>query len=308
MRKGASLVIAVMALFTLQGCFFTGVESTPKITAGEVRKTREPVEAEDTFLASVGASPLRLWSPGKRFLVTDPRVSLIFPAAGDRAKDLSGREIRFVDASESIGVTGIGVTLLRFSDPGGGELVYKVNRPMKALMETDRLNVPYTIQTDMVEDADRLMRGRRLYVLTSLWRDDRDNTLRARKYIAVKIDSVSPGGETFALKASFHDDEGAVGHLYFNPGAKGDNTRTFSDLFSFSDPRQKYPQIEPETWESITRGRVAEGMTLLECRLALGAPKEITRGATTGYLREVWQYENGIYLLFEDGVLKDFRR
>ena len=308
MRKAVSLAMAVMALCLLQGCFYTGVESTPKITAGEVRRTQEPVEAEDTFLASVGPAPLRLWEPGKRFLVTDPRVALIFPSAGERAEALDGREITFRDASESVGVTGIGVTLLRFDSPEGEELVYKVNRPLGALMEADRMNVPFTIQTDMVEEADRMMRGRRLYVKTSLWRDDRDNTLRARKYIPVTIDSVSPGGETFALRVSFHDGDGNLGHLYFNPGTKEGNTRSFADLFSFSDPRLKYPQIAPETWELITRGRVADGMTLLECRLALGAPKEITRGATTGYLREVWQYENGIYLLFEDGVLKDFRR
>lgn len=305
MRK---LLFCILASSLLSGCFFTGVESTPKITASDVRKAETPVTAEDTFLSRVADAPLAEWRPGKRFLVTDPRISLIFPSAGADADSLEGRVITFAGASESVGVTGSGVTDLTFVSPDGRELVYRVSRPMASLMKSESLSVPFTIQTDMVGMADRLMRGQRYYVLTSLWRDDEENTVRERKFIPVVIDSVTPGSAVFPLKASFHDTEGRSGKLFFNPGAKSDNMRTFASLFAFGDPRRQYPQITDEVWELITRGRVRAGMTLVECRLALGAPREVTHGASYGYLREVWQYESGIYLLFEDGRLKEYRR
>ncbi|MDE6394843.1 MAG: hypothetical protein K2K77_05820, partial [Duncaniella sp.] len=66
--------------------------------------------------------------------------------------------------------------------------------------------------------------------------------------------------------------------------------------------------IPPEHWQLIIAGRITEGMTLEACRLALGSPKEIERGATNSVIREAWLYENGVYLLFEDGLLKRFRR
>ncbi|QCD41540.1 hypothetical protein E7747_04035 [Duncaniella dubosii] len=60
-------------------------------------------------------------------------------------------------------------------------------------------------------------------------------------------------------------------------------------------------------WDKIINGRVALDMTREECRLALGAPREVDRGADNSYIREVWLYENGIYLVFEDGILKLYR-
>ncbi len=49
-------------------------------------------------------------------------------------------------------------------------------------------------------------------------------------------------------------------------------------------------------------------MTLDECRLALGAPAKVRRRTDHSTLYEVWSYENGIYLMFHDGVLKEYRR
>lgn len=54
--------------------------------------------------------------------------------------------------------------------------------------------------------------------------------------------------------------------------------------------------------------RVRYGMTLDECRLALGAPAKVRRRTDHSTLYEVWSYENGIYLMFHDGVLKEYRR
>ncbi|MDE6556471.1 MAG: hypothetical protein K2K55_05850, partial [Duncaniella sp.] len=146
------------------------------------------------------------------------------------------------------------------------------------------------------------------YILSSLWRDDEDQPVEGRKFVAVKIDSVSYGSTFYPLKVAFTDDRGVSARVFLYPGAQTSTPRTFAGLFSFTDPRTRYPDISPENWALIIESRITAGMTPDECRLALGAPKEIDRVPTPALLREVWVYENGIYLLFEDGLLKAFRR
>lgn len=288
----------------MQGCFFTGVESTPKITAGQVRRDAPTlVTADDTLLAQVGPLAFPLWKPGMLFRVTDPRVSLIFGLPDSEGQRLNGHSLSYLGASESRGVTGIGVTDLQFLSPDGQTFTYRVNRPLASI---DGLDIPFTIQTGMVSDADSLLRGRNVYVLSSVWRDDSDNPRRGRKFVPVTIDSVRPGTTGFPLKVAFTDTAGVGGRLFMYPGRKGSASRTFSDLFTSDNPRLKYPQITDENWQLITRGRLAEGMTGQEVRLSIGAPKEITRNPTQSFLREAWYYDSGHYLLFEDGLLKRF--
>lgn len=299
----------LLLTLSLQGCFFTGVESTPKITAGDVRRERETVTPEDTFLIRAADEPLPAWTPGKEFMVTDPRISYIFgataPAGG---RDLTGETIFYSGISEATSVTGSPVTDLSFLTARGEELVYRINRPALRLREEKNLSVPFTIQRSVVEQTDRAMRGRDLYILTLAWRDDEDTPVDGgRKFVKVHIDSVTAGNSLYPLKASFTDGRGQSGRIFFHPGAKGSAPKTFPVVFSFTDPALRYPAITPENWNLITQGKVADGMTREECRLALGAPKEVERGATPGYLREAWLYENGVYLLFEDGLLKRYR-
>lgn len=60
--------------------------------------------------------------------------------------------------------------------------------------------------------------------------------------------------------------------------------------------------------ETYNNGTVTEDMTRDECRLSLGAPDNIDRRAGYSVLREVWSYENGRYLIFEDGLLRSYRQ
>ncbi len=50
-------------------------------------------------------------------------------------------------------------------------------------------------------------------------------------------------------------------------------------------------------------GRVSEGMTRDECRLALGVPDEIKRMPAYEGMREIWTYAEGRRLVFSDGLL-----
>lgn len=299
-----SLLIAVPLMLGLTGCFFTGVESTPPITSAEVRREVPPASREDTLLARFGDAPLGEWQPGKEFAVTDPRIALIFDISPEEGEALNGQTLLYRGLRESSGVTGTGVTDLVFGTRDGArDYIYRINRPAQAIMQSGPLSVPFTLQPEVSREIDRVLRGKRFYILTSVWRDDSDTPVRGRKFIPVRIDSVSPGNLLFPLKVAFTDDRGTGGRIFMHPGAKDTAPRTFSDIFAVADPRLKYPTVSDETWELITLGQVRPGMTTLECRLALGAPKEVIRGHNGSYLRETWSYDSGRYLLFEDGVL-----
>lgn len=290
----------------LTGCF-TGVESTPKITGADVKKERVITTPEDNFLAGVADSPLSEWVRGKRFVVSDDKIKLIFGASAP-SESLAGQEITFINASESTGITGGNVSDLSFAAPSGAIMVYRINQPLNELSNKPSLSVPFTIQLSMVEQARQLLNGKRLYILTRSWRDDNDNSVGGRQFVPVTIDSVSPGNSIYPIKVSFTDENQMQGRMFITPGEKKSSPRTFSTVFSFDDPRKKYPDISPENWELIIKGRVGVGMTREECRLALGSPKEVDRAANNSFLREIWLYENGIYLVFEDGLLKFYRR
>ena len=90
-------------------------------------------------------------------------------------------------------------------------------------------------------------------------------------------------------------------------GADRAATRNFSTVFNFDDPRKRYPQISDETWELIINSKVREGMTRDECRLALGAPNSYRTIPVINAVVEQWNYDDGIYLIFEDGLLSRFR-
>jgi hypothetical protein len=79
-------------------------------------------------------------------------------------------------------------------------------------------------------------------------------------------------------------------------------------LFSFDNPRKNFPLVTDENWSKIMHGRVAVDMTRDECRLALGSPSRIDRYQGTTAYGERWSYENGVYLIFFDGVLSSFRQ
>lgn len=301
------LLILLPLTLLVQSCFFTGVESTPRITGKDVRREAAPVTPEDTYLADVTDSPLSAWVQSKEFMVTDPRISRIFGATAP-SQPLTGKIIRFDSASETTGVTGSPVTDITFISPEGDRLVYRINRPLQRLMAESSTEIPFTIQMSVIARAADMLTGKKYYILTSSWRDDTDNPVDGgRKFIPVTVDSVAAGNSLFPVKIAFTDSEGRSARIFIHPGAKGAAPRTFSRVFSFTDPRIQYPHITAEHWQLIIDGRVTEGMTLEECRLSLGTPKEIERGATNSFYREAWLYENGVYLLFEDGLLKRFR-
>lgn len=306
--KPLGIIVSSVTALMLSGCFFTGVESTPAITARDVKRETSAPLPEDTFLGDVADEPIGSWTPGKPFRVTDERISRIFGATAPAGEALAGKVIAFESVTESPGIAGDPVTDITFVSPAGHRLVYRVNKPLDELKRIGQIEVPFTIQLSAIDAVAGKMAGKRYFILTSLWRDDDDQPVKGKKFVPVTVDSVTPGNAFFPVKVAFTDDEGHSARVFIHPGARGEAPRTFSRVFSFTDPKLRYPAITSERWEMIINGKVAEGMTTEECRLALGTPKEVERGATNSFLREAWLYENGVYLLFEDGLLVRFRR
>lgn len=303
--RAALPLLFLLALLT--GCF-TGVEYTPKVTDRDVRRENITTLAEDTFLARISEESLADWKPGKRFYVTDDKIRLIFGAGASVRDSLGGKILTFKEAREAPSITGTSVTDLVFTAPDGRDFTYRISRPLKSVKAQESLSVPFTIQESLVDSARTRLQGRRLYVLTRTWRDDADNSVGGRQFVGVTVDSVSPGNDIYPIKVAFTDDDGNSARLFLHPGPKGRTPRSFPALFSFNDPRLRYQWISDDNWRHIINGRVALEMTRDECRLAIGAPKEIDRATSNSYLREVWLYDNGIYLVFMDGILKSYRR
>lgn len=311
-RHASSLpTVAVAAgLLALATSCFTGIESTPRITDKDVTRRNVTVTDEDRYLADVVPQPLADWQPGKQFFVTDAKISLALEPGGVAPQ--AGTVMRYLNSRAVASLTGGDDTELVFADPAGGEAVYRINASPAELAERRVVAVPFTIEMSMVDSVGSRLVGRELYVRTSLWYDLAGNALTGLKYVPVKIIAVEPGNLVYPVRVVFtvdkYSDCPQSAAVYMSVGDAIHSARNFPSLFSFDDPRQRYPLISDENWQRIIHGRVAVDMTREECRLALGSPSHIDRYQGTSAYGERWVYENGVYLIFFDGILSSYRQ
>lgn len=304
---GLQMVLAVMLMsFLLSGCF-TGIESTPKITVDDVKKEKVIVTAEQLFLDSVKGEPFRRWQRGKMFFVTDNKIRLIFGTTADQNDSLAGKMLEYDGYSILPTVTGEHAAELRFISDEGKNYSYRIGVSLEELNARETVELPFAIEMTIVETVRKKMSGQKYYVLTSVWYDTNDEISYGRKFIPVTIAEVMPGNNVYPVKLAIKDSECKEARLFMSVGRGYKSPRSFATLFSFSDPRLKYPDITDDVWKNIISGQVSIDMTREECRLSLGAPKEIDRRPGYNGVSELWLYENGAYLVFVDGLLREFR-
>lgn len=298
--------MALPALLMLCSSCFTGIESTPKITADKVERTAPVYAGEQAFLADIAGETPAQWSVGKQFVVTDSRIGIIFnpgaPALG------AGKIIRYTGMTEVESISGEPQVEIRFIDASGSAMTYRIEASMDAVKKRKSLEIPFAVERTVVDAVKDRLEGNTYYVLTSMWYDLGEQSYTGLKYIPVRIREVMPGNSVYPVKLLVDDGRGYTFVLFMSVGANLKSPRGFHKLFSFKNPRERYPQITDEVWENIIYNRVRYGMTLDECRLALGSPAKVKRRADQNTLYEVWSYENGIYLRFHDGVLAEYRR
>ncbi|MDE6612922.1 MAG: hypothetical protein K2K22_10225, partial [Muribaculaceae bacterium] len=95
MKSRYGIIAALMLSPLLQSCF-TGVESTPRINADDVRRQRASgTSAEALFLADIAPEAPSQWRRGKAFKVVNDRIALIFTSSSDNTERLAGHTIYF---------------------------------------------------------------------------------------------------------------------------------------------------------------------------------------------------------------------
>lgn len=307
MMKGGSLTVAITLMLSVSGCF-TGIESTPKITADEVRRQQVTVSDEERLLEGVKPQQLSQWEAGKQFYVTDDKISLALEPGSDKYPK-AGEYIQFKSSQEMPSMTGKPDTELTFTTSDGTEVSYRIAASIDELDRRRKIEIPFTVETSIVDDVRSALLGNTYYIRTSTWFDGNGAALRGEKFIPVKIVDVTPGNTVYPVKLQFTtvSETPQSAYLYMSAGDHAKGARDFASLFYFDDPHKRYPQITDETWANIIRGKVTLYMTREECRLALGSPATIDRSPGISTMRELWTYENGIYLIFDDGILQSFR-
>ena len=263
-------------------------------------------------MAQVVSYPLKEWEDGKRFIVSDNKALLVIvPQTGllpNPPDSIKGKILKFEGVESKINAAGNLTVVLIFTD-GTYTYGYDSGKEFDAAMEGLRSDqIPMLIDEDMVAQTRNLLIGQKLWSRTNLWYDVNGNRIEGKKFVEVEIIDVMPGNLVFPLLLQIKTEENEPAYVFMNFGSADNESRSFSNLFSFNDIRKHYPHIDPEIWNYISRGDVKEGMTKEEVRLSLGNPKDLNTGHDYSQTLDIWRYENGKVLWFEDGRLVKIRQ
>ena len=317
MRLSRALLIFILPALALGagGCF-TGVESTPRIRQADVqRQQAAEVTSEQLFLSDIKPVAPSQWQPGRKWLVANNRIALIFTPASENTDKLKGHQIFFESVKGATSLTGDDAGEITFRTDDGRRLYYRVPGLTQERIDTlETLDIPFAVDLDMVCRINDAMTGKRLYVRTPSWYDPASRSaVNGLRHIEVRVDSVVPGDENFLAAVCFSVVDSKLAAAAGMAGKEfmlymGRNgSRAFDNLFAFDNPRKRHPEIQDDVWEYIIRSRIKKNMTRVECRLALGSPPSVERVPTHGGMVERWSYTDGVYLIFEDGYLTRFR-
>lgn len=307
-------IVSVVAMFFMATSCFTGIENTKKITTKDVAKVEQErgrtITTESQYNA-VKLDSFPNWNKGKLFYVVDDNVRLIFAPSTLYDVDtlhLSGRTLEYNGYTESSILDNEPKVNLHFRD-GVNEYIYPTKKTINEIQRLGvMLQVPFMIEQELVSRYNTLLSGKTFYLKTSIWYDERGNMITGKKFIPVTIKNISPGDKVFPLRVSFVTKDEQTAYLFMSTKQSSVQNRLFDNLFSETDIRTNYPTISDANWAHIVNGSVAPEMTKDECRLSLGSPNSIQERPTYDGLQEYWFYSDGMYLVFFDGLLKQFRK
>lgn len=307
-----SIYILLIIFYFIPISCSTGIESTKRIELSRQEKKTLVATEEEKFMSGVNYEALKDWKPGKKFLAADDKTALIFEASGLPSEigtiALGGKTLYFKRTSHANKVDGSEETVLIFDCDGTEYIFHTGKRPEVANEVFKGTDLPLTIDMDLIDQIRDCMKDREFWVKTAIWYDSKGERIAGRKFVKVRIEDVLPGNMVFPVSLKFKDESGQTGYMFMNYGNNDIDSRNFASLFSLVDYRNKYPDITDENWALIQRGRVRAGMTKLECKLSLGNPSEVSSGHDWNNTMDIWQYGDGVFLRFRDGLLVDFRR
>lgn len=305
--KISQCIIYILLILSFHSCF-TGIESTPKITyKNDTHEDISNISEEEKYLSLIKNKTFDQWKHGKEFIITDNKLSLVL-SSNKTISPLAGSKIKYIGFESNPSVTGSTYTKILFADYKNDTLCYRINLSPKELLNHKNIDIPFTIQQSIINDVRKLLIGKQYYIITSTWYNLNGENIKGKKFIPVTITNIDAGNEKYPISVTFKDNNQNSYCVYMTIGNKIQSTRDFHKLFSFTNPQKKYPKITTETWNYIINSNIMIGMNKDECKLALGTPNFIERLPSNAGVIELWKYDNGYQLLFEDGVLKEYKQ
>ena len=167
------------------------------------------------------------------------------------------------------------------------------------------------IEADFVNQLNKQLVGHTLYTKSANWfkyNADESDTERVQegtcKYCSVTITRVvNDYGEKYLVffKQNNQGEEYAFENVVFDKDTK--SRLNFTRYFTFTNPKEKYPNISQERWEQIMAQKVRKGFTPDEVKIAYGKPDEVY----TEDDNETWVFYNlnkkDYAITFKDGVV-----
>lgn len=196
--------------------------------------------------------------------------------------------------------------MLQFRSPQNRIYRFSTGRLMKQMNDTTyHPALSSLIALAPIEECDRRLRGKSLYLMINDERCLTADSLLLEKFVPVTIDSVTVGNENAPLHVWFSHPQGKGSVLTSLPDSRETATSTvLQKFFSLEDPYLRYPNITAETWALIRANKVKIDMNLEEVRLSLGRPQRYEHYNTKGGMIERWHYADRKVLDFIDGRLR----
>lgn len=200
------------------------------------------------------------------------------------------------------------------SESSGLEYIYEFNSKISDFCNKEKDMSDFVFLND-IDKACELLIGKTLYFNYETWFTANNTITLSTKYIPVVINNIGLSHDGYckiAFETSSSDE------FYIKVKLSGTNESDynislpdFANVFSFKDPKLKYPNITRAKWKLIQNRDIEIGMSKTECRLSYGEPDDIN-STLTGYgNREQWVYENqfgNTYLYFRNGRLISIQR
>lgn len=290
----------------------TGIESTKKIRMNKDDVKLMAKSKEQIFASSLQGTPLSSWEKGKKFLAMSDRALYIFEPnetiTGINVENFSGKTLTFVGVDSHITPDLKDECVIVFSD-GTNLFRYLTKKPTaEAMNDIDSSKLPLLSDIDLIERWKEKLTGSTLWTKSNLWYDCNGTRVPGLKFAKVTVTDILPTTGDFPMKVKITGPNGEEAFLNMNYTSDTHDSRNFAAVFFMADPKGKYPHISDENWALIQRGKVGAGMTKEECKLSIGNPDDLQSGHSRSQTMDIWQYNDGTYLMFEDGLLTRFRQ
>lgn len=267
---------------------------------------------EQKFSESIGGIPLSQWKEGKEFMAMSDRTLQIFEPYGINLPNsdyrMEGKVLTFVGTDSHVNPDLKEECVIIFSD-GATRLRYRTGKSTETAMnEIVSSKIPLMSDLDLIRLWEEKTKGSTLWTKSNLWYDAAGERIPGLKFAKVKVLEVLPSTGDFPVTLKISGDGGREAYLHMNYTSDLRDSRNFAAIFFLSDPKKKYPHISEEHWALIQQGKVAEGMTKEECKLSIGNPDEVRAGHNRSQTMDIWQYSDGTYLMFTDGLVTNYRQ